>query len=271
MRLTSSGAASSEPVAPDIEIGRRGRRERMRRRALIGLAVAAAVVLALACAGFGYLLTLRGVGDAEARVRRIVIQHGGTVAPLPPPARLGTAVVDVEDENFYENVLVNILEGAGRAALATLQTSGDPGGSTINQQLAKRLYPHSGGLGGTLEEIGLAVKLSTRYSKAEILNMYLNSAYYGNGYWGDEAAARGYFGLPPQGLSWGEAALLAGVLQAPSAYDPVRHPALARQRQWHVLERLVENDVLSARRAKAIFREGLPLRSPAAGRRRAGE
>jgi membrane peptidoglycan carboxypeptidase len=262
MRDPSPSTAAREPLTADIRLSR-PRAARLRRRLLIGLAVAVAAALALAAAGIGYLLTLRGVGDAEARVRRIVAEHGGVVAPLPPPAKLGTAVVDVEDENFYENVLVNVLEGASRAALATLQTSGDPGGSTINQQLAKRLYPHSGGLGGTLEEIGLAVKLSTHYSKARILSMYLNSAYYGNGFWGDVAASRGYFGVPPRELSWGEAALLAGLLQAPSTYDPERHPALARQRQWHVLERLVENHVLSEGQAAAVFRRPLALRVPA--------
>jgi penicillin-binding protein 1A len=211
-------------------------------------------------AGFAYLLSLRGVGDAEARVRRILAAHNGAPGRLPPPAKLGEAVVAVEDENFYANVAANILDGAGRAALATLERGGDPGGSTIGQQLAKRLYPHTGGLGGTLEEIGLAVKLSLRYSKAQILNMYLNAVYFGNGYWGEVAAARGYFGVSPRALTWGEATLLAGLPQAPSAYDPVRHLPLARQRQRHVLDQLVDNRVLSRARANAVMRERLSLR-----------
>jgi penicillin-binding protein 1A len=200
------------------------------------------------------------VGDAEARVERLLARHGGTVAPLPPPAKLGRAVVEVEDENFYRNPGIDILAGAGRAALATLQTGGDPGGSTIGQQLAKLLYPHGGGLGGTLEEIGLAVKLSLGYSKEEILGMYLNSVYYGNGYWGDVAAAQGYFGVSARRLTWGEASMLAGLPQAPSAYDPERHWGLARLRQAHVLDQLVDNGVLSRRRAAAVFSERLPLR-----------
>jgi penicillin-binding protein 1A len=233
----------------------------LRRRLLIGVAAAAAATALLCVAGSVYLLTLPGVGDAEQRVGRLLAQHGGVVGSLPPPARLGRAVVEVEDENFYANVGVNILDGVGRAALATLQSGGDPGGSTIDQQLAKRLYPHSAGLGGTLEEIGLAVKLSLRYSNQQILNMYLNSVYYGNGYWGDVAAARGYFGVSPRRLTWGEATMLAGLPQAPSAYDPRRHWALARQRQRHVLDQLVDNEVVSSARAASIFRERLPLRS----------
>jgi len=224
-------------------------------------AVLAGLVMLAVAAGCVYLLTLPGVGDAEQRVERILREHGGTPSTLPPPARLAAATVSVEDENFYSSAFVDVLKGVGRAALASLETSEDPGGSTIAQQLAKRLYPHGGGVGGTLEEIGLGVKLSLRYSHAEVLGMYLNSIYYGNGYWGDAAAARGYFGTPVRRLSWGEAAMLAGLPQAPTAYDPVHHLALARQRQRHVLDQLVVNGYLSAAAADAAFGEPLPLGS----------
>jgi hypothetical protein len=271
MEPIPSGTSSAAPVGgkspdprslatPERRFGGRIRRMSLRRR-LLAAAIAMLVTIAvLAGAGFVFLLSLPGVGGAEAQVRAILAAHGGVAAPLPPPAKLGRAVVEVEDENFYANVALNILDGAGRAGLATLQTSGDPGGSTIGQQLAKRLYPHGGGLGGTLEEIGIAVKLSLRYSKAQILNMYLNSVYYGNGYWGDVAAAHGYFGDSVRHLTWSEATLLAGLPQAPSAYDPFHHPALARQRQRHVLDQLVDNGFLSEGRAAAIFRQPLALR-----------
>ncbi len=235
-------------------------RGRVRRKLkLLGLAVAA-LVLALVLAGAGYLLTLPGVGDAGARVRAILAAHGGSVEPSPPPARLADAAVAVEDEHFYSNVAVNIADGAGRAALATLHGGGDPGGSTIDQQLAKLLYPHGGGLGGTLEEIGLAVKLSLGYSNRDILSMYLNAAYYGNGYWGDAAAARGYFGVSPRHLTWSQAAMLAGLLQAPSAYDPVRHPRAGRARQRQVVDQLVDNHYLSPAGGRVALAEPLGLR-----------
>jgi penicillin-binding protein 1A len=233
--------------------------------------LAASIVVAGVAGGI-YLHSLAGVGDAEARVRAILAEQGGTPGSMPPPARLGSAIVAVEDENFYSNVAVDTLKGAGRAALAVLQQGGDPGGSTIGQQLAKTLYPHDGGLAGTLEEIGLAVKLCLRYSKAQILNMYLNSVYFGHGYWGDVAAAHGYFGSSPRRLSWSQASLLAGLPQAPSAYDPERHPKLARRRQLHVLDQLVDNGDLSQARADAVLRGSWRLRraahSPATSRRR---
>lgn len=209
--------------------------------------------------GVAYELALPGVADAQARVVAIDRAHGGTPAGLPLPRKLSTAIVSVEDEHFYSNVFINVAEGAGRAAIATLERSGDPGGSTIEQQLAKQLYPHGPGLAGTLSEIGLGVKLALAYSKPEILAMYLDAIYYGNGYWGDVAAARGYFGVRPDQLTWAEASLLAGLPQAPSAYDPIHHLALARKRQWHVLTRLVAGHVLTSAQAGAAYRAPLPL------------
>lgn len=216
--------------------------------------------VSLVLAGAGYELSLPGVGNAEARVAAIVHAHGGQLASLPLPPKLAASVVAVEDEHFFSNVFVNVFDGAARAALAALRRNGDPGGSTIEQQLAKQLYPHGPGLSGTLDEIGLGVKLALTYSKPQMLGMYLNVVYYGNGYWGEVAAARGYFGVTPDHLTWAEAAMLAGLPQAPTAYDPLHHLALAKQRQHHVLSQLVVNHIVTATQAAAIYRTPLPLR-----------
>jgi membrane peptidoglycan carboxypeptidase len=241
-----------------IEAPRRWRRRHRRLSAVLGSAVA--ILLLLLAASAVFLATLPGVGDAESRVDAILARHGGRALAPPPPARLATAVVSTEDGNFYDNVFFNVAVGAGRAAVAAVGTSEDPGGSTIAQQLAKQLYPHGGGVFGTLEEIGLGVKLSLAYSHEQVLTMYLNSIYYGHGFWGVSAAARGYFGVSPRRLTWGESSLLAGLPQAPSAYDPLRHLALARLRQRHVLDQLVADGHLSRAEAGAAFRERLPLR-----------
>lgn len=228
----------------------------MRRAALILTGMAGLVVLL----GGLYLLSLPPVGDAPVRVAAILAAHGGTSVGSRPPYRLGTAVVVTEDEHFYSNAFVNVIDGAGRAALAALHTSGDPGGSTIDQQLAKALYPEAGGLEGTLHEIGVGLKLALRYPKAQILVMYLNAVYFGHGFWGARAASEGYFGLSPSQLDWAEASLLAGLPQAPSAYDPVEHLSLAKARQRHVLDQLVANHVLSPGAADRAYAERLPLR-----------
>ncbi len=220
------------------------------------LAIAVLGLLLLATiAGFAYLSSLRTVGDAQRRASRIVAAHhepGG----MPAPRRLEAAAVSVEDEHFDDNVAVNVLSGVGRAGLAAVDGGGDPGGSTIEQQLARQLYPG----GSTLQDIGLGVKLALTYGKPQIMRMYLNVSYYGHGFWGVAEAARGYFATTPARLSWAEAAMLGGLLQAPSDYDPLRHYALARARERHVLEQLVVNRHLTPRQAAGIFSAPLPLR-----------
>jgi len=218
------------------------------------------LVVALALSTVGYELALPNVNDAPARVAAIVRSHDGSLGRLPVPTKLAEAVVAVEDEHFYSNVFLNVFDGAARAAVASVHAKSDPGGSTIDQQLAKQLYPGGTGIGGTLQEIALGVKLSLTLSKPEILEMYLNAIYFGHGYWGYVAAARGYFGLDPRQLTWAEASLLAGLPQAPSTYDPIRNLALAKQRQRHVLDQLVVNHHLTAAAARVAFRARLPLK-----------
>ena len=109
------------------------------------------------------------------------------------------------------------------------------------------------------------MKLSLTYSHEQILTMYLNDVYYGNGYTGAWAAAEGYFGVPPRRLTWGEASMLAGLPQAPSAYDPEATSGLARERQRHVLDQLVANGHLTAAGADRAFEKPLPLCRQRAG------
>jgi penicillin-binding protein 1A len=215
--------------------------------------------VALLAATAGAIVSLRGVGDAP-RLARAQMRSHHEGAAMPVPRRLAAAVIATEDEHFDEDVVVNVAAGIARAGLAVLEGQTNPGGATIDQQLAKALYGETGGLLGVVRQIGRGVKLGATYSHHAILAMYLNVNYYGNGDWGVRQAAEGYFGVAPARLTWAEAAMLAGLLQAPSAYDPRRHPALARARQRHVLSQLVANHDLSARQAAAAARARLPLR-----------
>jgi membrane peptidoglycan carboxypeptidase len=236
-------------------------RHRGRRVALVTLLVAACMVMAAMIAAAVVLAAVPGVGDAQARVAAILREHGGRSVGLPVPNRIAASVVAVEDRRFYAHHGVD-LQSLARVVWAGLRGKGwaNQGGSTITQQLAKRLYTGDrGGVWGTLEQVGLAIKLDWRYPKAQVLRMYLDSVYFGNGSWGVTQASEGYFGKPPAGLSWGEASLLAGLVQAPTAYDPKVHLAAAERRQRHVLDRLVAVGTL--RRAQA----------DAAGRRLAAE
>ena len=236
------------------------RRSKAKRRLLRVLLIALGLALGLILAGVGFELSLPSVANAPARVAAIVRAHDGELGHGSLPPRLGEAIVAVEDEHFYSNAFLNVFDGIARAALASLHTSGDPGGSTIAQQLAKQLYPEPSGFWSTLDHIGLGVKLALSYSKPEILLMYVNSIYFGNGYWGYVSAARGYFGIDPNKLSWAEAALLAGLPEAPSAYDPLEHLALAKARQRHVLNQLIVNHYLSKELANTAYEAPLPLR-----------
>jgi penicillin-binding protein 1A len=221
---------------------------------LAALALVAVVVAAL------WPLT-PGVESADARIRTRLAGHDARpLTALPSPDRIGESVIATENSRFYRDPAIDP-PGVFRAGRALFAGSGDSGGATLEQQLAKVLYTagHDGPT-AQIEQIELAIKLDTRYSKPQILQMYLSAVYFGHGYYGVAAAAHGYFGVAPGRLSWGHAALLAGVVQAPSAYDPITHLALAKSRQLHVLGRLVDTGILTRSGAAAAGAAPLNLR-----------
>ncbi len=162
-----------------------------------------------------------------------------------------------EDHRFYSEPGIDVF-AIGRVTAGYLTGAGDQGGATLYQQLAKVLYTQGrSGLAVEAEQVALAVKLDMTYTKKQILRMYAGVVYFGNGYYGLAAASCGYFGVRPAGLSWPEAALLAGLVQGPTADDPVTHPATAGVREAHVLGRLVATGVLTP--AQAAAAQAVPL------------
>jgi penicillin-binding protein 1A len=219
------------------------------------LAVVALAILAIgAGTAMALYASLPGVADAGQRVSAL-LGHRERVAGSALPRRVSEAVVAVEDGRYWHHGAVDPV-AVGRALIDGIAHPGrDPGGSTIAQQLAKLLYPDGdGGMPAVLRSVGLAFKLEHRYSKAQILAMYLNSVYLGHGHRGVADASRGYFATAPERLTWGEASLLAGLPQAPSADDPVLHFARARVRQRAVLRRLVADHDLTPAQAAAAYR-----------------
>jgi len=122
----------------------------------------------------------------------------------------------------------------------------EQGGSTLDQQLAKTLYSN-GNRAPTdiVAQVILGAKFDASYPKAQILQMYAQVAYFGAGFYRLQDAACGYFNVAPQQLTWSQASLLAGLPQAPSAYNPLTAPGLAALRQRHVLDRLVATGALT--------------------------
>ena len=161
----------------------RHRRKKWRRRIAVAVAVLLILLAVALLAGLAYEMSQPSVADAQARVAAIVQTHHGELGRLPVPARLAAAAVAVEDDRFYSNVAVNLFYGLGRAALAAAHGNGDAGGSTIAQQLAKQLYGKGSGTDASLEELALGLEALGELSRAQVLGMYLNADYYGNGYW----------------------------------------------------------------------------------------
>ena len=152
------------------------------------------------------------------------------------PLTMQQAIIAVEDNRFYRHYGFDV-EGILRASLVNMQTGTfAEGGSTITQQLIKNLFlTQDKTMTRKAEEFALAVDMELRYSKEEILEMYLNSIYFGSGAYGIGDAAKIYFGKSPQNLTLGECAMLAGLPNAPSLNSPYVDFNAAKQRQAIVL------------------------------------
>ncbi|GAB4249344.1 MAG: PBP1A family penicillin-binding protein [Thermoleophilia bacterium] len=163
------------------------------------------------------------------------------------PQQMKDALVAIEDERFYEHEGVD-LQGVLRALVVNIQAKGiEEGGSTITQQLVSMLYldPTDQSLEGKINEWALAWQLEERMSKDEILDLYLNTVYFGSNAYGIQAASRTYFDKYPQDLDLPEAALLAGLPQAPSRYSPRVNPEAAKARRNEVLQRMWINGYIT--------------------------
>ena len=244
-------------AAEYAEVPRKLHRGRRLLRRVTALVVVLVVLGALA---FGALLVVTpSVGNAQALAKAQDVAHHAVYPGPPVPARFAESLVATEDHRFYSEPGIDPL-AIGRVAEAAVTGQGDQGGATLDQQLAKLLY--TAGKPGVLakvEQVGLAVKLYLSYTHPQILQMYADVAYFGHGYYGLSAASCGYFGTTSAGLSWPEAATLAGLVQGPSTDDPILHYARARAREHHVLGRLVATNVLSQAQANAAFSQQLHL------------
>ena len=180
------------------------------------------------------------------------------IAELPP--YLPQAVVAIEDRRFYDHIGLDLL-GLGRAAAVNLASGGiRQGGSTITQQLAKNLFlTPERSASRKIKEALLALWLERRFSKDEILELYLNRVYFGAGAYGVDAAARRYFGKPASEVTLWEAATLAGLLRAPSRLAPTRSPTAAAERAGLVLAAMAEVGFIAPEAAREARRSEIAV------------
>ena len=160
------------------------------------------------------------------------------------------AVLSVEDHRFYNHPGIDVI-AIGRAVFNDIKAgSFVEGGSTVTQQLAKNMYfSQEKELVRKAAEVLVAFDLERNYSKNEILELYVNTIYYGNGYYCVKDASNGYFGKEPEDMTDYESTLLAGIPNAPSCYAPTVSQELAARRQQQVLDRLVKCGYFTEERA----------------------
>ena len=188
---------------------------------------------------------------------------GTKVTAADVPAHLAQAIVAIEDRRFYSHPGIDPW-GILRAAWRNWQAGGTrEGGSTITQQLARLMFlSPDQNLRRKIQEAVIALWLESQLSKEEILLRYLNTAYFGSGAYGVDAAARRYFAKPTKELSVAEAAMLAGLVRAPSQLAPTRNLGGAKERADTVLQAMVDTGAITADQAEAARSEPVNLRTP---------
>ena len=181
------------------------------------------------------------------------------------PKVMKDAVLAIEDARFYQHGGVDYI-GLLRASLANLGRAKSQGASTITMQVARNVYLSSEKtFTRKIYEILLTTKLEHNLSKDQIFEIYLNQIYLGNRAYGFAAASEAYFGKPLKNISIAEAAMLAGLPKAPSAYNPISNPKRARSRQLYIIERMEENGFITRDQAASAKLEDLKIRTAMSG------
>jgi penicillin-binding protein 1A len=188
-----------------------------------------------------------------------------TLTPIAEiPDVMKNAILAIEDARFFQHGGVDYL-GMVRAALANLGRAKSQGASTITMQVARNVYLSSEKtFTRKIYEILLTFKLENNFSKDQILEIYMNQIFLGNRAYGFAAASETYFGKPLKNITIAEAAMLAGLPKAPSAYNPISNPKRARIRQQYIIERMYENGFITAEEAETAKQQVLQIKTAAA-------
>ena len=223
---------------------------------LVVLAVALCCCVGVVAKGYG--MYREAISSVSLEDKTASIRAKANYTPFDQlPEIYVDAVLSVEDHRFYYHPGIDVI-AIGRAVFNDIRAgSFVEGGSTVTQQLAKNMYfSQAKELERKVAEVFVAFDLERHYSKNEILELYVNTIYYGNGYYCVKDASEGYFGKDPNDMTDYESTLLAGIPNAPSCYAPTVNPRLAAERQRQVLVRLVDCGYFTERRAQETLAAG---------------
>lgn len=219
------------------------------------------LVLSLCVAGYfsalGYTMYRSVVREKsiDARIEEIKIRDNYTeLSDIPKIYK--DAVIAVEDSRFYKHSGVDFISLIRAFVINVKESELSQGGSTITQQFAKNLlFSHEQSISRKAAEFFATYYIEKNYEKDEILELYMNIIYYGDGYYNIRDASVGYFGVTPDEMSDYQATLLAGIPNAPSVYAPTKNPELSKKRQDKVLERMIETKVLTEDEKQNILKK----------------
>ncbi|GBG07763.1 penicillin-binding protein [Paenibacillus agaridevorans] len=245
------------------------------RRSVLILSIVVVTVTAIACwSGFRLLVAAQDISELDKPLPAATIlydRNGKEVERLSRseivpveysilPKPLIDAVTAVEDKRFFDHKGMDT-RAIGRAFYANIRAGGTTqGGSTITQQLAKNVFlSHERTWMRKWNEVLLAKKIEENYDKQKILEMYLNQIYFGEGAWGIKRAAETYFGKTVDRLTLSESAVLAGLIRAPSALTPYKHPEKAKERRNLVLRLMEEQGKITSADYKIAISEPIKL------------
>ena len=213
--------------------------------------------IALLYIGNGYDMYKQAISQMslEQKVQEIQSKENYTKFSELPQMYVN-AIISVEDKRFYKHNGIDVI-AICRAAINDIKAmSFVEGGSTITQQLAKNMYfTQEKKIERKIAEVFMAWEIEDKYSKEEIFELYVNTIYFGDGYYTVKDACHGYFNKEVNEMTDSECILLAGIPNEPSVYSPTKNPDLVKQRQRQVIEKMMENGYLTQEEANKILEE----------------
>ena len=225
------------------------------KKVIIGI-ILLCLIIGIIVVGNGYMMYKEAIEEVSLStlVEEIKSKQNYTEINELPKIYID-AVIAVEDHRFYKHNGIDVI-AIGRAIINDIKAMRFvEGGSTITQQLSKNTYfTQEKKLTRKVAEVFMALEIEKNYDKDEILELYLNTSYFGDGYYTIKDACKGYFDKEPMQMTDYEAILLAGIPNAPSVYAPTKNPDLAKQRQRQVMEKMIKYGYLTEKEAENILK-----------------